>query len=33
MNPTSNMDWTSRLNVATVCVSFSLIFAIVVGLI
>jgi hypothetical protein len=33
MNPTSNMDWTSRLNIATVCVSFSFILAIVVGVI
>jgi hypothetical protein len=33
MNPASNMDWTNRLNIATVCVSFSFILAIVVGLI
>lgn len=33
MNPASNMDWTNRLNIVTVCVSFSFILAIVVGLI
>jgi hypothetical protein len=33
MNPASNMDWTNGLNIATVCVSFSFIIAIVVGLI
>jgi len=32
MNLTSNLDWTSKLNIAAVCVSSSFILAIVTGL-
>jgi len=32
MNMTSNLDWTSKLNIAAVCVSSSFILAIVAGL-
>lgn len=32
MNLTSHLDWTEKLNIAAVCVSFSFICAIVVGL-
>jgi hypothetical protein len=32
MNLTSNLDWTSKLNIATACVSFSFICAVVIGI-
>jgi hypothetical protein len=32
MNLTSNLDWTSKLNIAAVCVSFSYILVVVTGL-
>jgi hypothetical protein len=32
MNLTSNLDWTSKLNIAAVCVSFTYILAVVTGL-
>jgi len=32
MNMTSNLDWTSKLNIAALCVSSSFILAIVAGL-
>jgi hypothetical protein len=32
MHPTTNLDWTSKLNIAAVCVSSSFILAVVIGL-
>jgi hypothetical protein len=32
MNLTSNLDWTAKLNIAAVCVSFSFICAVFTGL-
>ncbi len=33
MNVMSNLDWTSKLNIAAACVSFSFICAVVVGVV